>query len=97
MNSVSAFGGVPVGRSGKHTYFEANEANTWQVAQVLVDPEEMNDWKARFEVDLAASRQSGEAVVRMRLRHRHLTPHLQETPPGAPPSACMKTSMSRNT
>jgi len=36
------------------------------VQQMLVDPEGHNDWVAEFEVDLAASRQAGEPVLRLR-------------------------------
>ncbi|HEY4249167.1 MAG TPA: DUF3516 domain-containing protein [Lacunisphaera sp.] len=48
----------PEGRSGKHTYFTEETAHSqiWRVAQILVDPESLNDWEARFEVSLPDSR-----------------------------------------
>ncbi|MEO6992530.1 MAG: DUF3516 domain-containing protein, partial [Lacunisphaera sp.] len=48
----------PEGRSVKHTYFatEATPAAIWPVAQILVDPESLNDWEVRFEVSLPDSR-----------------------------------------
>ena len=41
-------------------------AQTWRVQQMLVDPEMDNDWVAEFEVDLAASREADEPVIRLR-------------------------------
>jgi hypothetical protein len=35
------------------------------VQQMLVDPDEHNDWVAEFVVDLAASRQNSEPVLRL--------------------------------
>ena len=32
---------------------------------MLVDPEGLNDWVAELEVDLAASREAGEPVLRL--------------------------------
>ena len=48
----------PEGRSAKHTYFteESGHSQIWRVAQILVDPESLNDWEARFEVSLPDSR-----------------------------------------
>ena len=48
----------PEGRSAKHTYFTEETAHSeiWRVAQILVDPESLNDWEARFEVSLPDSR-----------------------------------------
>jgi hypothetical protein len=48
----------PEGRSVKHTYFaeETTSSPVWQVAQILVDPEALNDWEARFEISLSESR-----------------------------------------
>jgi hypothetical protein len=37
---------------------------SWQVAQVLVDKDELNDWEVRFTVSLAESRAQARAVVR---------------------------------
>jgi hypothetical protein len=55
----------PEGRSAKHTHVEEEAgAAELQLAQVLVDPEDANDWEARFTVDLAASRTAGEPVIR---------------------------------
>jgi len=34
---------------------------------MLVDPDEMNDWVAEFEIDLAESRAAGEPAIRLRL------------------------------
>jgi superfamily II RNA helicase len=53
----------PEGRAAKHTHVDESDDGLWRVAQVLVDPAEANDWEARFEVDLAASRAAGAAVI----------------------------------
>lgn len=56
----------PEARNVRHTYVTPSEDRTrWQVQQMLVDPEEANDWVAEFEVDLAQSRELGEPVLRL--------------------------------
>jgi len=56
----------PEARNARHTYVKISEDKlSWLVQQVLVDPEEHNDWKAEFEVDLAASREAEESVMRL--------------------------------
>ena len=57
----------PNARNARHTYVAPSEdKKTWRVQQMLVDPEEHNDWVAEFEVDLAASRTANEPVLRLR-------------------------------
>ena len=56
----------PNARNVRHTYVLPAEAKrTWRVQQMLVDPEEHNDWIAEFEVDLARSRETAEPVLRL--------------------------------
>ena len=56
----------PNARNVRHTYVTpADDKKTWRVQQMLVDPEGDNDWVAEFEVDLAASRDTGEPVLRL--------------------------------
>jgi superfamily II RNA helicase len=57
----------PEGRSAKHTHWsEADNAGSaeWQVAQVLIDSSDANDWEASFAVSLADSRAANRAVLR---------------------------------
>lgn len=55
----------PEGRSVKHTHWaDDGGAAEWTVAQVLIDPAELNDWEARFTVSLAGSRAGNRAVLR---------------------------------
>ncbi len=58
----------PEGRSAKHTHWiddtPANAAE-WSVAQVLIDPEEQNDWEAAFIVSMPDSRAQQRAVLRL--------------------------------
>jgi superfamily II RNA helicase len=57
----------PNARNLRHTYVVPSEdKRSWRVQQMLVDPEEHNDWVAEFEVDLAESRKSGEPALRLR-------------------------------
>ena len=49
-----------------HLRLPAEDKKSWRVQQMLVDPEEHNDWVAEFEVDLAESRKLGEPVLRLR-------------------------------
>jgi hypothetical protein len=56
----------PEGRSHKHTYVTVDEARgQWQVAQVLVDPEGLNDWQASFLIDKATAREQGRPVLQL--------------------------------
>ena len=56
----------PNARNIRHTYvLRAEDKRTLRVQQMLVDPEEHNDWVAEFEVDLARSRESAEPVLRL--------------------------------
>jgi superfamily II RNA helicase len=56
----------PEARNLRHTSVKAAEdGNAWRVEQMLVDAEGLNDWVAEFEVDLAASRDKGEPVLRL--------------------------------
>ncbi len=57
----------PNARNARHTYvLPSEDKKTWRVQQMLVDPEEHNDWVAEFEVDLAGSRSLGEPMMRLR-------------------------------
>jgi hypothetical protein len=42
-----------------------DDADPWQVTQILHDPEGHHDWRINAEVDLAGSDEAGEAVVRV--------------------------------
>jgi hypothetical protein len=44
----------------------SEDKKSWRVQQMLVDPEEHNDWVAEFEIDLAESRKVSEPVLRLR-------------------------------
>ena len=56
----------PNARNLRHTYVTpSDDKKTWRVQQMLVDPKSHNDWVAEFEVDLPASRVSGEPVLRL--------------------------------
>lgn len=55
----------PEGRAAKHTHWPESEAGEeWEVAQMLVDQNDHNDWEAVFAVSPAASRAENRAVVR---------------------------------
>ena len=57
----------PNARNARHTYVVPSEDKKfWKVQQMLVDPDEHNDWAAEFEVDLAKSRAATEPLLRLR-------------------------------
>jgi superfamily II RNA helicase len=57
----------PNARNSRHTYvLPSEDKKTWRVQQMLVDPEEHNDWVAEFEVDLPESRKAAEPFLRLR-------------------------------
>ena len=56
----------PEARNLRHTYVTPfEERRVWRVQQMLVDPDELNDWVAEFEVDLEESRSTATPVVRL--------------------------------
>ncbi|MDB6173294.1 MAG: box helicase [Chthoniobacteraceae bacterium] len=56
----------PGARNLRHTYVIKSEDNkSWKIQQMLVDPEEANDWVAEFEVNLAQSRETKEPALRL--------------------------------
>ncbi len=51
-------------RNGRHTYVEPNDdGQTWRVHQVLIDPEERNDWQLEFRVNLPQAREDGKPTL----------------------------------
>ena len=57
---------TPNARNIRHTYVVPSEdKKRWKVQQVLVDPEEHNDWIVEFDVDLTASGAASEPVIRL--------------------------------
>ncbi len=55
----------PTARSGEWFVSGDRESDTWPVEQIVVDPEGFGEWRLRGHVDLAESRELGEAVVRL--------------------------------
>ena len=45
----------PEARAAKHTRISDDEPRRWACEQVLVDPEELNDWSLKLVVDLDRS------------------------------------------
>ena len=57
----------PEARNLRHTYVTPSEDRAhWLVQQMLIDPEEANDWVAEFDIDLAQSRTLGEPALHLR-------------------------------
>ena len=57
----------PNARNLRHTYvLPSEDKRTWRVQQMLIDPDEHNDWVAEFEVDLAQSRSTSEPALQLR-------------------------------
>lgn len=57
----------PNARNIRHTYVTpSDDKRSWKVQQMLVDPEDHNDWVAEFEVDLGQSREAAAPVMKLR-------------------------------
>ena len=57
----------PEARNARHTHVDRREAPArWQVQQVLVDANDLNDWRAECVVDVVASRAAQQPVVWLR-------------------------------
>ena len=52
----------PMARAPRHCLIEPG-SDTWRVRQILSDPADHHDWHLEATVDLAASREAGDAVV----------------------------------
>ncbi len=64
----------PEARNLRHTYTHPSpDGTTWRIEQMLVDRQALNDWVAEIEVDLNASRETAEPVIRL-LRLESLVP-----------------------
>jgi superfamily II RNA helicase len=56
----------PEARNHKHTYItQDDDAGVWTIAQVLVDPEGLNDWQATFTVDKALAKEAGKPTLEL--------------------------------
>ena len=56
----------PEARNLRHTsVVVAEDRASWRVQQMLIDPSGLNDWVAEVDVDLTASRVTGEPVVQL--------------------------------
>ncbi|MEI6350560.1 MAG: DUF3516 domain-containing protein [Verrucomicrobiota bacterium] len=56
----------PEARNLRHTYVTPSEdKRTWRVQQMLVDPDEHNDWVAEFQIDLTQSGAAGQPVMKL--------------------------------
>ncbi len=54
----------PTARNVRHTYvIPSEDKRSWRVQQILVDPDEANDWAVDFHVDLTQSRETGEVAL----------------------------------
>ncbi|MEI6713096.1 MAG: DUF3516 domain-containing protein [Verrucomicrobiota bacterium] len=54
----------PTARNIQHTYtINGDQPGSLRIQQILVDPEELNDWVAEFVVDTVASKASGEVSL----------------------------------
>jgi hypothetical protein len=56
----------PEARNLRHTYVTPSEdKSSWQVQQMIIDPEGINDWVAEFQVDLPKSRETGQPALHL--------------------------------
>lgn len=54
----------PEGRATKHTHWTtAGATQDWTIAQVLIDPEEINDWEVTFRIPRARSRELSRVLL----------------------------------
>jgi superfamily II RNA helicase len=56
----------PAARNVQHTHIQPSEDRQhWHVEQMLIDPLDLNDWCAEFNVDITRSRDAAEPVLRL--------------------------------
>jgi Domain of unknown function (DUF3516)/DEAD/DEAH box helicase len=57
----------PEARNIRHTYVSpSQDTKFWLVQQMVIDPDDLNDWVLEFDVDLAGSRASAGPALRLR-------------------------------
>jgi hypothetical protein len=57
----------PEARNIRHTYVTPSpDKKFWLVQQMIIDPDDRNDWVLEFEADLAESGRRGEPVIRLK-------------------------------
>lgn len=47
------------GRNRRHIYFTKDQRDEWRIQQMLIDPDDKNDWVVEFIVDLKRSKERG--------------------------------------
>jgi hypothetical protein len=53
-------------RNIRHTYVTPSpDSKVWRVQQMIVDPDDTNDWVLEFEADIAKSRDAGLPILRL--------------------------------
>jgi superfamily II RNA helicase len=55
----------PKARAPENTRVTSTEGGVWRVQQILLDPEDDNDWALDFAIDLERSRTAGRAVLEL--------------------------------
>jgi superfamily II RNA helicase len=56
----------PNARNNRHTYVKvSDDGKSWQVQQILVDPQELNDWMLDFQVDLEKAREMSKPCLQL--------------------------------
>lgn len=53
----------PEARNRKNMFIDQKDGRQWKIEQVLIDPDEKNDWMLRCEIDLDACDQESSVVV----------------------------------
>jgi hypothetical protein len=56
----------PPARVPSNTRLVGKEGGVWEIEQVILDPEDANDWSARFTIDLARSGKAGKPLLALR-------------------------------
>ena len=55
----------PAARAPKNTRIVSREDGIWRIEQILLDPEDANDWALRLQMDVARAREEGQAVLEL--------------------------------
>jgi hypothetical protein len=55
----------PEARNMRHTHITIDGKKSWRIQQMLVDPEEHNDWVAEFTADLQECRHFNAPILHL--------------------------------
>jgi hypothetical protein len=55
----------PPARAPKNTRILSRDDGIWRIEQIILDPEDANDWALQLKMDVGRAREEGQAVLEL--------------------------------